>query len=77
MGIEFSFSRAQVQELFGVPNRSGGGFNDILFGNVPIWDKYFFSNFTLHFQYSADESQIDLITIGSLSFENYLNIGLQ
>ena len=76
-GIQFSFSRRKIHTVLGEPNRSGGEFTDIISGYIAPWDKYFLTNYFLHFQYFPDMSKIDLITIGSLSLEKYFDIGLQ
>jgi hypothetical protein len=74
--LKFSTPRHMIREVLGEPNKSGGGHFDLL-GAVPKWDKYYFNDFSLHLQYSIDESKIDLITIASLKLEAYFNIGLQ
>jgi hypothetical protein len=67
--LEFTMSRKMIQKLMGIPNITGGGFKDSLFGYINQWDKYLFDTFSLHLQYSNDESYIELLTIGSLEFE--------
>lgn len=76
-GVDFSFSRSDVQNSFGMPTKSGGGNRNLLFGNIPVWDKYYLDNYSIHFQYSADERSIDLVTLMSLELEPYFNSGLQ
>lgn len=74
--LNFTSSRTEVNAILGKPNRSGGGYNSIV-GHIPLWDKYYFANYTLHFQYSDQSQSIDLVTIGSLETEPYLNSDLQ
>jgi hypothetical protein len=77
LSIKFSFSRKTVQSIFGIPTRSGGGHHQILYGLIPLWDKYILHDFSLHFEYSNDENSISLLTAGSLSLESQLNADLQ
>jgi len=74
--INFEMNRSDVKKFLGKPNKEGGGYKDI-FGNVPSWDKYYFDTYTLHLQYSISTGRIDIITIGSLKLESYLNSALQ
>lgn len=76
-GIEFSLSKNNIREMFGIPNRSGGGHRNLYLGQMPSWDRYLFDFFSLHIQYSIGYNSIDMITLGSLSLENYFNSGLQ
>jgi hypothetical protein len=64
--LNFDLSKDQTRSIFGEPHQFGGGDFSFLYGITPNWDKYFFENFDLHFQFSEDETAIDLITIGSL-----------
>lgn len=74
--LTFQMDRLDVERILGKPNRKGGGYKDIL-GDVPSWDKYYFDFYSLHIQYSLLTGRIDLITIGSLDLEPYLNSALQ
>lgn len=74
--LNFTSTRTEVNATLGKPNRSGGGYNSIV-GHIPSWDKYYFTNYSLHIQYSDQGESIDLITIGSLEIEAYLNSDLQ
>lgn len=74
--IDFSMTRPDVEKILGKPNRTGGGYKDI-FGDVPLWTKYYFDTYSLHLQYSLTTGYIDLITLGSLKLEPYLNSRLQ
>lgn len=65
-----SKSRRQINEFLGKPNSNGGGFDSPIFGYIELWDKYFYSNYSLHLRYSKDEQHILLITLGSLNLEN-------
>jgi hypothetical protein len=74
--VNFNMKRVDVEKILGQPNRSGGGYKDI-FGDVPLWDKYYFDTYSLHLQYSLETGCIDIITLGSLQLEPYLNSALQ
>lgn len=74
--IEFSFTRDDVQNKLGTPQKHGGGYKDVFSGHIPFWDKYLLDKYSLHLQYNAKE-EIDIITIGSLKLESYFNIALQ
>ena len=67
--LNFLFSRVKVSRLLGEANVRGGGYGRGQLGIVPYWDKYYFDSYSLHLQYSNDESYIELITIGTLKFE--------
>ena len=43
--INFKMSREAVKKILGNPNRRGGGFKTI-WGNVPLWDKYYFDTYS-------------------------------
>ncbi len=73
--IKFSFKREDIQAIFGRPNKTGGGHRSLYIEIIPIWDKYYFETYSLHFQYS--ETGIDTITIASLILEKEFNYGLQ
>lgn len=75
--IEFSLTKVDIRSLLGEPSRTGGGTNALYIGFVYPWDKYYFDNYTMHFQYSIDELAISIITIGSLKLEEYFNSALQ
>ena len=77
LNISFSFSRQKVISLFGAPKKSGGGHRNILIGLINEWDKYYFSTYSLRFEYSKDEKEIMLLTIASLTLESKFDIGLQ
>ncbi len=68
LNLKFNFNRRQITGLFGIANVSGGGFED-MYGYVNIWDKYYYKNFSLHIQYSKDKGHVELITLGTLRFE--------
>lgn len=74
--LSFEMNSSDVAILLGEPNKKGGGYKDI-FGSVPRWNKYYFDTYTLHLQYSHTTDEIDIITIGSLKLEPYLNSALQ
>ncbi len=76
-GVDFYFSRQKVHNLFGVPKRSGGGHRNLLLGFINLWDKYYFSNYSLRFEYSPDEQKIVLVTIASLALESNFDVRLQ
>lgn len=73
--VKFSFNRDDIQEVFGKPNKSGGGHKSLYLDFIPFWDKYFFDSYSLRFQYSKDSTET--ITIASLKLEKYLNSDLQ
>lgn len=75
--IKFSFSRSDVQEIFGKPNKTGGGHKALYIGYVPFWDKYYFDGYSLHFRYAEDNNSIDMVTIASLKLEEYFNSEMQ
>jgi len=75
--MEFSFGRDKIHAVLGKPIKSGGGHKILYMGYINYWDKYYFDNFSMHFQYSIDNSCIDLITIASLQLEEYFNSDLQ
>jgi len=75
--IKFSFSRETIHAILNKPQKSGGGHEILYMGYINHWDKYYFENFSLHLQYSIDNSSIDLITIASLQLEEYFNSDLQ
>lgn len=77
LNMNFSFSKDIVRSILGTPQRSGGGYSQILYGVLPVWDKYIMNKFSIHLEYSSDESSISMITIASLSLESYLNADLQ
>jgi len=68
--LSFELSKEQTRRKFGEPQQSGGGDFSFLYGITPNWDKYFFENFSLHFQFSEDEGAIDVITIDSLKYSD-------
>lgn len=63
--IDFQASKYFVHQRLGEPAKSGGGevINFIFKGPISKWDKYYFENYSLHFQYTDNESTINLITI--------------
>lgn len=75
--VDFSLNNIDVHSILGKPNKTGGGNKALYIGLIPLWDKYYFDNYTLHFQYSADKFGIDMITIGSLKLEEYFNSEMQ
>ena len=77
LNIHFSFTRENIIGVLGKPPRHGGGYKDIHAGFINTCDKYYFSTYSLRFEYSQDEKWIVLITIGSLALEDVLNINLQ
>jgi hypothetical protein len=72
--LKFSMSRTVINRKFGRPDRKGGGYTDFL-GTLPVWDKYFLKNCSLHIQYATDTNSIDFIALASLGKESYLDIG--
>lgn len=74
--ISFEMNQLDINKKLGKPNKNGGGYHDI-FGNVPYWNKYYFETYSLHLQYSPTSGNIDIITIGSLKLEPYLNSSSQ
>lgn len=73
--LKFSFTKDDIHELFGKPNKSGGGHKSLFLEFIANWDKYYFDNYSLHFQYS--KTRIEIITIASLKLEEYFNSELQ
>jgi hypothetical protein len=74
--LNFEMDIKSVLELLGFPNRNGGGYKDI-FGEVPLWNKYYFDGYVLHIQYTSFDKSIDMVTISSKYLEPYLNSNLQ
>ena len=68
--LNFSYSSTLVKKLIGAPNISGGGFNNVVIGFVNRWEKFFLDSYSIHLQYAKKEDSIELITIGSLKFED-------
>jgi len=64
--LHFEFSREQTRKLLGFPVKSGGGDFSFLYGTVPLWDKYFYKDFSLHIQFYENLESVELITIDSL-----------
>jgi hypothetical protein len=58
-------SRNDTQCLLGLPQESGGGGVSLLYGITPFWDKYIYSKFYLHLQFSKD-NLLDLVTLATL-----------
>ncbi|MEO6998854.1 MAG: hypothetical protein ABI112_12290 [Terracoccus sp.] len=73
--VKFSLSRKDIHEIFGTPNKSGGGVKSLYVEFILPWDKYFFEAYSIHFQYKNET--INKITIGSLKLEEYFNSELQ
>lgn len=71
--LKFFFGQDKIRGLLGKPSKSGGGEKVLYIGYINNWDKYYFDNYALHFQYSADNKKIELISISSLNLENYFN----
>ena len=67
--VKFNYSKNEVEYKMGEPNDTGGGYSHSLFGYVTEWSKYYFENYSLHFQYSVDKTFIKLIRIASLREE--------
>lgn len=45
--LNFSMNRSIVKQILGIPNKTGGGYTNML-GKIPFWDKYLFSGYGLH-----------------------------
>ena len=67
-GVDFSFSRKKVREILGPPDNTCGDLVISFLGHENFWDKYFYSTYSIHFQFDKTESYIELLTIGSLTF---------
>ena len=68
--LEFSFSREDIHLLLGIPSESGGGQEVVYLGYVPIWDKYYFNNYSIHIQYSNTFESFNMLTVSSLILNN-------
>ena len=60
----FTDSRADVHNKLGLAHRSGGGQKSIIGGKVPIWDKYYFTFYSLRIEYDIG-GIIKLITLAT------------
>ncbi len=69
--LQWGMEPEDVVKTLGKPNKSGGGEQSILY--IPVWYKYYYNNCSLHIQFSKDNKTLDMITLGSLSLEPYLN----
>ncbi len=64
MGLEFSFSRGEIQQLYSsIVSKSGGGKNILALGWVNYWEKYFFENVSIHFLYTKGKDKLEQITL--------------
>ncbi|MBO9684119.1 MAG: hypothetical protein J7502_15880, partial [Flavisolibacter sp.] len=63
--LDFNNSQSMTRQLLGEPDKIGGGDVNIIFGKTPPWDKYLYTNYSLHIQFSEDLNSIDLVTIDS------------
>jgi hypothetical protein len=70
--LSFAMSQTSIRSIFGIPDRRGGGFIHLT-SLIPIWDKYYFSNHSVHLQYSTSKESIDMITLASLKLEPYFD----
>lgn len=75
--LKFSFAKEDVRGIFGDPKRTGGGHSLFPFGIIPLWDKYYFEQFSLHVQYSTDQMSLTLVTVAAIELEEYFNSSLQ
>lgn len=62
-GLSFSNSRREVHDRLGKPSACGGGNVIEFFGEVPAWDRFDRSQYSLHVQYADDEASINLVSI--------------
>lgn len=63
-GLLFSDTRESTRAKLGSPAKSGGGVR-VVGKVVPFWDVYMSKRYSLHLTYSADLSQIDLVTLSA------------
>jgi hypothetical protein len=61
--IPFSSSRAQVQEHFGRPSKSGGKLSDPVLGEYGAWDRFTRKGNVIHIEYRPDSDRIRKITL--------------
>ena len=61
--IPFSLSRAQVQEHFGRPSKSGGKISDPVLGEYGAWDRFIRPGHAVHIEYRTDSDRIRKITL--------------
>ena len=61
--VKFNLSQKDIKKKLGEPRRSGGNYEDKLFGYTAPWDSYYFDNYTMHVTYKKDTNSIDMITI--------------
>jgi hypothetical protein len=63
LDIPFSSNRKKVNELFGVPSKSGGKVSDPILGEYGPWDRFTRTGHTIHFEYGLDADRIKKITL--------------
>ena len=62
-GLEFGLTRAEVREVMGSPVESGGGSTSQGCERAKEWDAYLVDEVRIHFEFSLDDSGIDLVTL--------------
>lgn len=60
---KFSWSRAEVLERFGTPDKQGEGLSDPVLGEFGPFDRFAYAKVSLHIEYRADRDAIRLITL--------------
>ena len=65
--LRHDFSRVSVRNLLGPPSLSGELGCSALLGPTNAWDRYDFQNYSLHVQYTLDETAISLVTLMTAS----------
>ena len=65
--LMFSYSQNKAREMLGIPNFVGEEGFSFLYGTIPPWDKYIYSNFSLHVQFTVNREEISLVTIEALN----------
>lgn len=58
----FAMKRGDAARQFGPPTRGRGPFRHPFLGDKGAWDRWEFPDWTLHFQYAADDT-VEMITL--------------
>jgi len=58
-GIYYGMSKAAVYDKLKSPSKSGGG-GEYLGKAVPYWDKWIYSNYSLHLTYNANNEVVEV-----------------
>jgi len=61
--IPFNFSRGKTLEYLGATDKSGSKFIDPILGEFGPWDRFRYSGYTIHVQYSINSESIAKVTL--------------